>query len=126
MIQVRVEKRSMRGSIRGHVTSLKPSVAFQANGTDHLGGSLDFFGRFGTHYIQQVVAGDALYQVLVYEASAVANDSRLVDRLDVFRSGDATGATWRQLFTPPPFYVGRLQVYYPFLSIPIHFSSFFF
>jgi len=105
---VRIEKRSVRASIKG-ISSLKAEVAQNLNGTSDVRRAVDFFNRHGTHFIQQYIAGDAVYQVLVYDAAS-ANNTEFMARLAAFDIVKATNASWVQLFTPPPFYTGRLMV----------------
>ena len=100
----------MRGWMKG-VPSLKLQVARhlrETTETNDVRRALDFFNRYGTHFIQQYIAGDAVYQVLVYDA---ANCTEFVARLDAFDVANATNTSWVQLFTPPPFYTGRLMVH---------------
>lgn len=108
-MQVRVERRSVRSSIKG-APSLKAEVARNLNTTSDAGGAVDFFNQYGTHLIQQYIAGDAIYQVLVYDAAST-NWTDFTARLATFETVNATSSSWIQLFTPPPFYTGRLMVH---------------
>jgi len=73
--------------------------------------AIDFFLKFGTHILTNYTTGDALYQVLVYNASSIVNHVELRDRLEKFKPSNASRADWISLFSEPhPLHHGKLQV----------------
>lgn len=79
---------------------------------DHWRPAIDFFLQYGTHVLTSYVTGDALYQVLVYNASSIVNHVELRDRLEKFRPSNASRSEWIQLFShPQPLHHGKLQVF---------------
>lgn len=97
-----------------------PSITLPANSTTNETSSgnnnnwrpaVDFFMRFGTHIVSNYSAGDALYQILVYNASSLINHVDLRGRLEKFKLANASKAGWIELLGhPPPVHVGKLQV----------------
>lgn len=69
------------------------------------------FSSFGTHILTNYTTGDALYQVLVYNASSIINHVEFKDRLEKFKPSNASRAEWISLFSEPhPLHHGKLQV----------------
>lgn len=153
LFQVRIEKHSIIGSVNGSmvldpdllaklpVAHLLPEK-FSSNGTDTVpknnGNSIssnrakvvvdwrtavDFFMQFGTHLMSNYSAGDALFQVLVYNASALHSDGAesLREKLAKFKTVNATRESWVDLLShPSPIYFGKLQVRNIYLKMSDH------
>lgn len=143
LFQVRIEKHSIIGSVNGSmvldpdllaklpVAHLLPDK-FGSNDTNTMtktnGNSIssnrakvvvdwrpavDFFMRFGTHLLSNYSAGDGLFQVLVYNASALHSDGAesFRERFAKFKTVNATRESWVDLLShPSPIYFGKLQV----------------
>ena len=81
------------------------------SGPEHWRSAVDFFMRYGSHLVTNYTAGDALYQVLVYNASSVSNHVEFRGRLEKFRPMNASRTDWMELLShPTPVHVGKLQV----------------
>lgn len=79
---------------------------------DNLQPAVDFFMKFGTHLLTNYTAGDALYQVLVYNSSSFDNHVDFRRRIQKFRPLNASRTDWIELLShPAPVHVGKLQVW---------------
>ncbi|EFX87956.1 hypothetical protein DAPPUDRAFT_311415 [Daphnia pulex] len=122
---VRIEKRSIVGSINGSML-LEPDLLAKLPSPD-AGGKLDavtkpwrsaveFFVQFGTHVITDYSAGDALFQVIVYDASSLPLLSekmlQLRAHVEQFNPVNATKLDWNNLLLKhsTPVHVGKLQL----------------
>lgn len=127
IFQVRIEKRSIVGSINGSMLlepdllaklPVQTSDAGQAAGVGSKSwrSAVDFFLQFGTHIISDYSAGDALFQVIVYNSSSVPLlAGKLVElrsQVDQLNPLNATKIDWSKLLVSdtPPVHIGRLQV----------------
>ena len=126
--QVRIEKRSVVGSINGSMIlepdllaklpALSETIAGQAAGvgSKYWRSAVDFFLQFGSHIISDYSAGDALFQVMVYNASSLPSlTEKMVDlrsQVDRFNPANTTKLDWSTLLLghTPPVHVGKLQV----------------
>ncbi|KAI9563300.1 hypothetical protein GHT06_010758 [Daphnia sinensis] len=127
---VRIEKRSIVGSINGSMLLEpdlmaklpSPSVLDVSGKVDtgtHAGSkqwrsAVDFFLQFGTHIITDYSVGDALFQVIVYNASSLPLLSEKMAQLraEQFNPVNATKFDWIKLLLshPTPVHVGKLQL----------------
>jgi hypothetical protein len=78
--------------------------------------AVEFFFQFGTHVITDYSVGDALFQVIVYEASSLSLLSekmlQLRAHVEQFNPVNATKLDWNNLLLKhsTPVHVGKLQV----------------
>lgn len=78
--------------------------------------AVEFFIQFGTHVITDYSVGDALFQVIVYEASSLSLLSekmlQLRAHVEQFNPVNATKLDWNNLLLThsTPVHVGKLQV----------------
>lgn len=128
LIQVRVEKRSIVGSINGSMLlepDLLAKLPTQADaagqaasvGSKSWRSAVDFFLQFGTHIISDYSTGDALFQLIVYNTSSLTSlTEKLVDlrsQVDQLNPANATKLDWSKLLVnnSPPVHIGKLQVH---------------
>lgn len=124
-MKVRIEKRSVVGSINGSML-LEPDLLAKLPalsettaagvGSKHWRSAVDFFLQFGSHIISDYSAGDALFQVMVFNASSLPSlTEKMIDlrtQVDRFNPTNATKLDWSKLLLghSPPVHVGKLQV----------------
>ncbi|KAK4025857.1 hypothetical protein OUZ56_014901 [Daphnia magna] len=127
---VRIEKRSIVGSINGSML-LEPDLMAKLpspsvpdisgkvdTGTDagskQWRSAVEFFLQFGTHIITDYSVGDALFQVIVYNASSLPllSEKMVQLRAEQFNPVNATKFDWNKLLLshPTPVHVGKLQL----------------
>lgn len=79
--------------------------------------AVEFFVQFGTHVITDYSVGDALFQVIVYDASSLPLLSekmlQLRAHVEQFNPVNATKLDWNNLLLKhsTPVHVGKLQVH---------------
>lgn len=128
--KVRIEKRSIVGSINGSmqlepdlmgklpspsITDISAKMEPGTNaGSKPWRSAVEFFFQFGTHIITDYSVGDALFQVIVYNASSLPllSEKMVQLRAEHFNPVNATKLDWNKLLLshPAPIHIGKLQV----------------
>ena len=123
-MKVRIKKRSIVGSVNGTLLLEPDLLAKLPAQTDNAAtnkswrSAVDFFYQFGTHVITEYSAGDALFQVIVYNSTALPvlaeKMIELRNQVDRINPTNATRIEWIKLIhdQSPPVHIGKLQVIY--------------
>ena len=93
-----------------------PDTVGQVTGSKYWRSAVDFFLQYGTHIISDYSAGDALFQVIVYNTTSLpsltAQMLSLRSQIDRINPANATRLDWSKMLLgqTTPVHVGKLQV----------------